>query len=250
MNEDKEEEMADQVPAPRRVSDAPKPRRPSTVLVADDDESIRDLLVMVLTEAGYATIEADNGRAAMEMAIAHQPDVALLDVMMPTMDGFAACRAIKADPRTADIPVLLLTALAHTDSKVRGLDEGAIDYITKPFEIAELLARLRVVTMETQRRHTLIAEVAELRRLVGDRRKPLVPRLRIFVASPSDVDEERKALATVVEELNRTIGREKDVMLDLIQWETDVVPDMGPPQEVINRQIEKIGPYDIFIGIM
>jgi len=221
-----------------------------TVLVADDDESIRDFLVMVLADAGYATLEADNGRAAVEIAVAHQPDAALLDVVMPVMDGVAACRALKSDARTTDIPVLLLTTDAGSDQKVRWLDDGASDYLTKPFSVVELLARLRMVIVESQRRRTLMAEVAELRRLVGKKRKPLVARLRIFVASPSDVQEERKALGTVVDELNRTIGREKDVMLDLVRWETDIVPDMGPPQEVINRQIEKIGPYDIFVGIM
>ncbi len=129
-----------------------------TVLVADDDESIRDLLVMVLTEAGYETLDAANGQTAVELALAHRPDLALLDVMMPVMDGFAACRAIKADPRTAGIPVLLLTALAHTDSKVRGLSDGATDYITKPFENAELLARIKKVLQEKDQRDALAAE--------------------------------------------------------------------------------------------
>jgi len=129
-----------------------------TVLVADDDESIRDLLVMVLAEAGYATLDAANGQDAVELALAHRPDLALLDVMMPVMDGFAACRTIKDDPRTAGIPVLLLTALAHTDSKVRGLGDGATDYITKPFENAELLARIRKVLQEKDQRDALAAE--------------------------------------------------------------------------------------------
>ncbi len=129
-----------------------------TVLVADDDEAIRDLLVMVLAEAGYATLDAANGQAAAELALEHRPDLALLDVMMPGMDGFAACRAIKADPRTAGIPVLLLTALAHTDSKVRGLSDGATDYITKPFENAELLARIKKVLQEKDQRDALAAE--------------------------------------------------------------------------------------------
>jgi len=129
-----------------------------TVLVADDDESIRDLLVMVLTEAGYETLDAANGQTAVELALAHRPDLALLDVMMPVMDGFATCQAIKADPRTAGIPVLLLTALAHTDSKVRGLSDGATDYITKPFENAELLARIKKVLQEKDQRDALAAE--------------------------------------------------------------------------------------------
>jgi diguanylate cyclase (GGDEF)-like protein len=114
-----------------------------TILVADDDESIRLVLTTLCEEAGYRTLCAEDGRTAVELAVEHRPDVAILDVMMPGMDGFAACRAIKADRRTADIPVLLLTALAQTTSKVQGLECGANDYITKPFEAVELLARLR-----------------------------------------------------------------------------------------------------------
>ncbi len=138
-----------------------------TILVADDDDAIRDLLLMVLAEAGYATIAADDGRKAVELAIEHRPDVALLDVMMPVMDGFDACRAIKVDPRTSDIPVLLLTALAHIDSKVRGLDGGATDYITKPFEAAELLARLSRVVQEKIRIDALGNEAQYLRSLLA-----------------------------------------------------------------------------------
>ena len=114
-----------------------------TILVADDDESIRLILATLLEEAGYHILCVEDGRAAVEQAVQHRPDVAILDVLMPEMDGFAACRTIKTDRRTADIPVLLLTALAQTTSKVQGLESGADDYITKPFETAELLARLR-----------------------------------------------------------------------------------------------------------
>jgi len=223
------------------------------VLVADDDESIRDLLVMVLVEAGYATLDAANGQDAVELALEHRPDLALLDVMMPVMDGFAACRAIKADPRTTGIPVFLLTALAHTDSKVRGLGDGATDYITKPFENAELLARIKKVLREKDQRDALTSEVWSLRSLLAiitqNRGRPMekTARIRVFVASPSDVQEERDQLRTVIDELNRLIGDEKGVVLELVRWETHVAPDMGRPQEVINRQV---GPYDIFIGIM
>jgi len=129
-----------------------------TVLVADDDESIRFLLVTLLDEAGYRTILAENGKMAVDLTQQHKPDIVLLDVMMPGMDGFAACRAIKTDQRTADIPVLLLTALAQTPSKVEGLDCGASDYITKPFVTTELLARLRANLVQKNRRDELAVE--------------------------------------------------------------------------------------------
>lgn len=129
-----------------------------TVLVADDDESIRLLLTMLFEESGYRTLAAEDGYVAVELVKEYRPDIAILDVMMPVMGGFDACRAIKADPRTSDVPVILLTALAQTPSKVEGLDIGASDYITKPFESAELLARVRAVLAQKSQRDLLAAE--------------------------------------------------------------------------------------------
>lgn len=129
-----------------------------TVLVADDDESIRLLLTMLLEESGYQALAAEDGRMAVDLALEHRPDIAILDVMMPIMDGFDACRALKADRRTANMPVILLTALAQTPSKVEGLDIGASDYVTKPFESAELLARVRAALAQKNQRDRLAAE--------------------------------------------------------------------------------------------
>ena len=129
-----------------------------TILVADDDRSIRELLRTLLSEEGYQTLTATNGLAAVELARECRPDIAVLDVMMPVMDGLSACRAIKSERATSDIPVILLTALAQTPSKVEGLDCGATDYITKPFDARELLARLRTILGEKRRLDTLAAE--------------------------------------------------------------------------------------------
>jgi len=188
-----------------------------TILVADDDAAIRDLLLMVLAQAGYNTLDADNGQRAVELAVAHRPDVALLDVMMPVMDGFAACRAIKADPRTADIPVLLLTALVHVDFKVQGLDEGAADYITKPFENLELLARLRAVLHEKSRRDALVAE-ALTDALTGlTNRRSLERQLDQLLAHAVRVEEPLSVLmfdADHFKNVNDTFGHETgDVVL-------------------------------------
>jgi len=222
-----------------------------TVLVADDDDSIRDLLLMMLAEAGYATIEANNGHKAVELVLEHRPDVVLLDVMMPIMDGFAACRAIRADPRTADIPVLFLTALAHTSSLVRGFDDGATDYITKPFEPAEMLARLRIALTQKSRIDALKAQVRDLNATpVSPALSPdpsSIGRLRVFIASPSDVVTERTTVARAIDALNRVLAQDRDVILEAVRWETHTTPDVGRPQAVVNRQI---GSYDIFVGIM
>jgi len=129
-----------------------------TILIADDDDSIREMLREVLEDAGYKTLVARNGRAAVALTREHKPDLALLDVSMPELDGLNACRMIKEDARTAHIPVFLVTAQSDTRSKIKGLNAGATDYITKPFDMNELLARLRGTLAEKSRHDQLSAQ--------------------------------------------------------------------------------------------
>lgn len=113
------------------------------VLVVDDDDDIRTVLQMTLEHAGFQVLTAKDGAQAVEMARAELPDAVLLDVMMPRMDGLEALRAIRADARTGPIPVLLVTARTQTPDAVEGLDLGADDYITKPFDNDEVVARVQ-----------------------------------------------------------------------------------------------------------
>ena len=113
-----------------------------SVLVVEDDKNIRDLLQMYLEKEGYAvTVAADGGQGLTKFR-AIKPDMVLLDVMMPVMDGWDVCKAIRAESQT---PVIMLTAKSETDDKVAGLKSGADDYITKPFEMKEVLARIEAV---------------------------------------------------------------------------------------------------------
>jgi class 3 adenylate cyclase/CheY-like chemotaxis protein len=113
------------------------------ILVVDDVEKNARLLADVLATKGYRTSKALSGAAALEAIGAERPDLVLLDVMMPGLDGYAVCRAIRADPRTAVLPVVLVTALDPTQERVKGLEAGADDFLTKPVNQAELLARVR-----------------------------------------------------------------------------------------------------------
>ncbi|MBI5518097.1 MAG: hybrid sensor histidine kinase/response regulator [Deltaproteobacteria bacterium] len=123
-------------------TDAP-PELPARVLCVDDTPTNLDVLDAVLRAAGYEVLRAPNGGDALRIARTERPDAILLDVMMPGLDGFAVCRLLKADPHTADIPVVLLTASAgNQDDVVRGLELGAADYVTKPFRRPVLLARV------------------------------------------------------------------------------------------------------------
>ncbi len=116
----------------------------STILVVDDNPTNIQVLFDVLSEMGYRVAIAKSGDAALQRLQSYHPDIILLDVMMPGIDGFETCRQLKADPTTRDIPVIFMTALSDLVDKVKGLSLGAVDYITKPIQHEEALARIRV----------------------------------------------------------------------------------------------------------
>jgi sigma-B regulation protein RsbU (phosphoserine phosphatase) len=113
-----------------------------TILVVDDSPVNLRLLVRILEGKGYRLLVAKSGRAALDVAKATQPNLVLLDVMMPEMDGFEVCRALKRDPATSDVVIIFLSALGEVADKVAGLELGASDYITKPIQAEEVLARV------------------------------------------------------------------------------------------------------------
>jgi two-component system sensor histidine kinase/response regulator len=113
------------------------------ILVVDDEPRNLQLLGNLLREEGYETAFATNGSQALRSATQRRPDLILLDVMMPEMDGYEVCTQIKADRQTADVPIIFLTAKVERESVVRGFQTGAVDYVTKPCNSEELLARVR-----------------------------------------------------------------------------------------------------------
>ena len=133
-----------------------------SVLIVEDDRNIAELLQMYLEKEGYAVTVAYDGGQGLAKFRAIQPDLVLLDVMMPVMDGWAVCRAIRSESKT---PIIMLTAKSELDDKVQGLRSGADDYVTKPFEMREILARIEAVL----RRSTGAATEKKARRLVFDK---------------------------------------------------------------------------------
>lgn len=132
----------------------------TTVLIADDDPLARELLVEWLRLDDLRVIGAANGPEALDKASAVVPDLILLDVMMPGMDGFEVCRRLRADPRVAEVPVIMITALNDRDSRLQGLEAGADDFLTKPYDGVELRARVKT-----------IARLNRYRRLLAERTK-------------------------------------------------------------------------------
>ena len=133
-----------------------------SVLIVEDDRNIQELLQMYLEKEGYAVTVAGDGGQGLQKFRAIKPDIVLLDVMMPVMDGWSVCRTIRSESQT---PIIMLTAKSETDDKITGLKTGADDYVTKPFEMKELLARIEAVLRRTERG----TEQPKARRLVFDK---------------------------------------------------------------------------------
>ncbi len=121
------------------------------ILIVDDEEDILELIAYNLTRDGYATETAKTGESAIGMARDGKPDLVLLDLMLPGIDGLDVCRILKGDPSTAGIPVIMITAKGEDADIVTGLELGADDYVTKPFSPRILLARIRAVLRRSSR---------------------------------------------------------------------------------------------------
>jgi two-component system, cell cycle response regulator len=132
----------------------------SSILIVDDLPLGRETVATLISPLGYQLLFASNGAEALRLAQATPPDLILLDVMMPGMDGYEVCRRLRATPALAEVPVIMLTALDDRDSRLRGIEAGADDFISKPYDRIELRARVRTIT-----------RLNRYRRLVGERAK-------------------------------------------------------------------------------
>jgi len=127
----------------------------STILIIDDEPSARTTLEALLFREGYELVFASNGAEGLEKAAQVKPDLILLDVMMPDMDGFEVCRRLRADPHLAEVPVIMVTALDDRRSRLQGIEAGADDFVSKPFDRVELRARARNITRLNRYRRLL-----------------------------------------------------------------------------------------------
>jgi len=205
----------------------------SVILVVDDDANNLAVVRDCLVASHYTILVAEDGESAVKRADYAQPDLILLDIMMPGIDGYETCRRLKALKSTHDIPVLFMTALAETGNKVKGLEAGAVDYITKPFQREELLARIavhlhnRVLTKKLleakQLLETRVEErTAELAQANDDLHEKAVL-LEEEIAERVLAEQELHVKQTQLEALNQTLetrvqeelqrNREKDAMM-------------------------------------
>lgn len=178
-----------------------------TVLVVDDTAVNLKLLIDFLTELGFRTLAARNGESGIQRAIYGQPHIILLDVLMPDIDGFETCQRLKSLPETQQIPVIFMTALDDVQNKIRGFEVGGVDYITKPFEQAEVFVRLKTHLLNNElTRHLdqLVTRRTEALHASLDRERTLRKALDVSLQKERDLNVLKSRIIEAVNHEFRT----------------------------------------------
>ena len=197
-----------------------------TILIVDDEQPIVDILVYNLRKEGYNTIEASDGLTAIDMALEQKPDLILLDIMLPKLDGLSVCKRIK---NSLNVPILMLTAKDSEIDKILGLELGADDYITKPFSVRELVARVKA----NLRKVEAISNVQQIQESVNEDKK-----------------KESKILVGDLElDLDKFEVKVRGEVIDLTLREFEVLKFLASqPEQVITREtlLEKVWGYEYY----
>jgi len=205
------------------------------ILVVDDEADILELLTYNLTKEGYEVKTAENGKKAIEVAKTFEPDLMLLDIMMPVMDGVETCRTIKDNPRLKDTMVVFLTARAEEYTEVAAFDVGADDFITKPIKPRALLSRLQVLFRRSKDASEKEVKQLFVDDIVIDKESYTVTKAGVNIPFPK---KEFELLAFLVQNPNKVYTR--DDLLNHI-WGTDVYVLSRTVDVHIRKLREKIG---------
>ena len=218
------------------------------VLVVEDTPESLQLLADLLTQAGYVARRAQDGRMALTSAQAQPPDLVLLDVRMPEMDGYEVCRRLKADARTRDVPVIFLSALRETGDKILAFGLGAVDYIAKPYQPDEVLARVRThVELHRLRAHLearVEARTAQYRE-AQRRLEESQARLRELAAFRENVREDERS--RIARELHDELGQSLTALRIDLSWvknrcaaDDAVAERLGASFALVDRTVEAV----------
>ncbi len=192
-----------------------------TILIVDDEQHIVDILVYNLEKEGYRTLQANDGLTAVDIALNQKPDLILLDIMLPKMDGLAVCKKIR---HTLNVPILMLTAKDEEIDKILGLELGADDYVTKPFSVRELMARIKANLRKV--------EVASLN-----------------LENEKDGNTNKIIVGDLTLDLDKFEVRVKGEVVDLTLREFEVLKYLAnQPGQVITREVllEKVWGYEYY----
>ena len=197
------------------------------ILIVDDEQHIIDILVYNLKKEGYITIEANDGITAVNKALEEKPDLILLDIMLPRLDGLSVCKRIK---NSLNVPILMLTAKDGEIDKILGLELGADDYITKPFSVRELMARVK----------------ANLRKAEA----VVVPKVVENTTTTTDMSNDSKIIVGELElDLDKFEVKVRGKVIDLTLREFEVLKFLASqPEQVVTREtlLEKVWGYEYF----
>ena len=202
-----------------------------TILVVDDEESIMELLVYNLQKEGYNTLQAYDGAQAVDIALKEKPDLILLDVMLPKMDGISVCKRIRY---SLNVPILMISAKDTELDKVVGLEMGADDYITKPFKIREVMARIKANLRKSEM--IITPEVANTTNTVQE---------------TPEQDANLVVVGDLTLDLKKVEARVKGEVVDLTIKEFEVLKYLAAqPGEVVTREmlLKKVWGYDDYVG--
>lgn len=214
--------------------------KPEVILVVDDSLTNIKILLKLLKKAGFEVVDASDGARAIEMALLTAPDLILLDVMMPGIDGFEICKRLKAAKVTREIPVIFMTALSDAESKVKGLTLGAVDYITKPFQQEEVISRiqlhlkLRSLNKDLQQQNKLLVQEITARMAAESELHYLNQELEERVAKRTE--ELTKALQELQAAQKELLSREQKLEYDALH---DALTDL-PNRTGFMKHLEQV----------
>ncbi len=211
------------------------PVKKTTIVAADDDPQLLRLVTRNLEFEEYEVLPASDGVLALEQVEAHSPDLVLLDVMMPRMDGFTVCQRIR---EFSTVPIIIVTARGQDQDKVRGLDLGADDYLTKPFSVDELLARVRAVLRRAQFSANEHAHVLRTTNTIGDLAVDYAQHLVTMAGQEVPLTPiEYRLLAYLAQNAGRVVTQ--DLLLEHV-WGSEYLGESHMLQVNINRLRRKI----------
>ena len=203
----------------------PQANQPKTVsvngsiLIVDDSPANLGVLFDCLDHAGFDVLVAQDGESALQKVAYRVPDLVLLDVMMPGIDGFETCRRLKANPATQAVPVIFMTALSDTNDKVKGFAAGAVDYVTKPFQQEEVLARIETHLRMRRMAQTLAHQNDQLQQEVADRQAAQQALQRANDDLEAKVADRTQALEATVTQLQTALQDLKSVQVQMVHTE-------------------------------
>jgi two-component system, sensor histidine kinase and response regulator len=231
----------------------------STILIVDDDADCLNILLELINSSGYKALVSTSGEDALQKAATLSPDLIILDVMMPGMDGFETCRKLKENVKIRDIPVIFVTALSETVNKVKGFEAGGVDYITKPYQNEEVMSRVNAHLMIRKQGKELVELNASKDKffsiLAHDMKNPLTV-FMLYIRMLEKIDKlSTEEIKTIAGNLIDSAKNLFNLLDNLLEWARvqrglmDFVPETIDMRSLIHNNVSLFNPFLVQKGI-